>query len=79
MITYAQQVQDNPLETTPSIIVKRWLWPLSSLDRVKVAAAAFVMFGATKPNIFQLRAAHRQIFGADTGFDSVRTTNSRDD
>lgn len=65
MIAYAQQVQDNPPEATPSLIVKRWLSPLSNLDRIKVAAAAFVMFGATKPNIFQVRAAHRQIFGAD--------------
>jgi hypothetical protein len=53
LIAYAQQVQDNPSDGTPSLIVKRWLSPLSNLDRVKVAAAAFVMFGATKPNIFQ--------------------------
>ena len=65
MIAYAQQVQDNPPEATPSLIVKRWLSPLSNLDRIKVAAAAFVMFGATKPSIFQVRAAHRQVFGAD--------------
>jgi hypothetical protein len=46
MIAYAQQVQDNPPEGAPSLIVKRWLVPLSNLDRIKVAAAAFVMFGA---------------------------------
>ena len=62
MIAYAQQVQDNPPEGAPSLIVKRWLSPLSNLDRVKVAAAAFVKFGATKPNIFQVRAAHRELF-----------------
>ncbi len=64
MIAYAQQVQDNPPAGAPSLIVKRWLSPLSNLDRVKVAAAAFVKFGATKPNIFQVRAAHREIFGS---------------
>jgi hypothetical protein len=63
MIAYAQQVQDNPPEGAPSQIVKRWLSPLSNPDRIKVAAAAFVKFGATKPNIFQVRAAHREIFG----------------
>ena len=65
MIAYAEQVQDNPPETTPSLIVKRWLSPLSNVDRIKVAAAAFVMFGATKPNIFQVRAAHSRVFGPD--------------
>jgi hypothetical protein len=63
MVDYAQQAQDNPPEGTPSLIVKRWLAPLSDLDRIKVAAAAFVLFGATKPNIFQVRAAHRTVFG----------------
>ena len=63
MIAYAQQVQDNPPEGAPSVIVKRWLSPLSGLDRIKIAAAAFVKFGVTKPNIFQVRAAHRDIFG----------------
>jgi hypothetical protein len=63
MIDYAQQVQDNPPEGAPSQIVKRWLAPLSALDRVKIAAAAFVKFGATKPNIFQVRAAQTQLFG----------------
>jgi hypothetical protein len=65
MVAYAQQVQDNPPEGTPSLIVKRWLAPLSDQDRIKVAAAAFVLFGATKPNIFQVRAAHRTVFGED--------------
>lgn len=63
MIAYAQQVQDNPPEGAPSAIVKRWLSPLSDQDRVRIAAAAFVQFGATKPNIFQVRAAHRVVFG----------------
>jgi hypothetical protein len=78
MIAYAQQVQDNPTEGAPSLIVKRWLSPLSTLDRILVAAAAFVMFGATKPNIFQVRAAHRALFGADGSADSIRDTNSGD-
>ena len=72
MIAYAQQVQDNLPEGEPSVIVKRWLSPLSNLDRVKVAAAAYVMFGATKPNIFQVRAAHREIFGPAPDRDSSR-------
>ena len=63
MIAYAQQVQDNPPEGAPSVIVKRWLSPLSGLDRIKIAAAAFAKFGVTKPNIFQVRAAHGEIFG----------------
>jgi hypothetical protein len=79
MIAYAQQVQDNPPEGQPSLLVKRWLAPLSNLDRVKVAAAAFVMFGATKPNLFQVRAAHRQLFGLDGSFDSMPDTNSCED
>jgi hypothetical protein len=79
MIAYAQQVQDNPPEGQPSLIVKRWLAPLSNLERVKVAAAAFVMFGATKPNIFQVRAAHRQLCGVDGSFDSIPDTNSCED
>lgn len=65
MISYAQQVQDNPPEGTPSLMIRRWLAPLSNLDRIQIAAAAFVMFGATKPNIFQVRAAHRELFGKD--------------
>ena len=70
MIAYAQQVQDYPPEGAPSLIVKRWLSPLSSLERVKVAAAAFVKFGATTPNIFQVRAAHTEIFGPARDSDS---------
>jgi hypothetical protein len=69
MVAYAQQVQDNPPQGTPSLIVKRWLAPLPDQDRIKVAAAAFVLFGATKPNIFQVRAAHRTVFGHDPGTD----------
>jgi hypothetical protein len=65
MITYAQQVQDNPPEGTPSSIIRRWLSPLSDRDRIAIAAAAFVKFGATKPSIFQVRAAHREVFGTD--------------
>jgi hypothetical protein len=72
MIAYAQQVQDNPPEGEPSVIVKRWLSPLSTMDRVKVAAAAYVMFGATKPNIFQVRAAHKEIFGPAPESDAGR-------
>jgi hypothetical protein len=68
MIAYAQQVQDNPPEGAPSLIVRRWLSPLSDLDRIKIAAAAFVKFGTTKPNIFQVRAAHRDLFGKDPQF-----------
>jgi hypothetical protein len=79
MITYAQQVQDNPPEGAPSLIVKRWLSPLSNLDRVKVAAAAFVKFGATKPNIFQVRAAHREIFGPAPDADSSRESVPSED
>jgi hypothetical protein len=79
MIAYAQQVQDNPPEGAPSLIVKRWLSPLSNLDRVKVAAAAFVKFGATKPNIFQVRAAHREIFGPALDTDSGQDTISSDE
>jgi hypothetical protein len=67
MIAYAQQVQDNPPEGTPSLIVRRWLSALSDQDRIKIAAAAFVKFGATKPTIFQVRAAHREVFGTDIG------------
>jgi hypothetical protein len=52
MIAYAQQVQDNPPEGSPSLIIRRWLSPLSDQDRIKIAAAAFVKFGATKPSIF---------------------------
>jgi hypothetical protein len=69
MIAYAQQVEDNPPEGSPSLIIRRWLSPLSDQDRVKVAAVAFVKFGATKPSIFQVRAAHREVFGADSGVD----------
>ncbi len=65
MIAYAQQVQDNPPEGAPSQIIRRWLSALSDQDRIKIAAAAFVKFGATKPNIFQVRAAHREVFGMD--------------
>ena len=70
MIAYAQQVQDNPPEGTPSLIIRRWLSPLSDQDRIKLAAAAFVKFGATKPSIFQVRAVHRDLFGSDLGSDS---------
>ena len=70
MIAYAQQVQDNPPEGTPSLIIRRWLSPLSDQDRIKLAAAAFVKFGATKPSIFQVRAVHRDLFGTDLGSDS---------
>jgi hypothetical protein len=69
MIAYAQHVEDNPPEGTPSQIIGRWLSPLSDQDRIKIAAAAFVKFGATKPNIFQVRAAHREVFGKDIGVD----------
>jgi hypothetical protein len=79
MIAYAQQVQDNPPEGTPSLIVKRWLAPLSTLDRVKVAAAAFVKFGATKPSIFQVRAAHEAIFGPARDSHSGREAIPSDD
>jgi hypothetical protein len=79
MIAYAQQVQDNPPEGAPSLIVKRWLSPLSNLDRVKVAAAAFVRFGATKRNIFQVRAAHGEIFGPALDADSGLETMPSDD
>ena len=79
MIAYAQQVQDNPPAGAPSLIVKRWLSPLSNLDRVKVAAAAFVKFGATKPNIFQVRAAHGEIFGSALDADSRRETLPSDE
>ncbi len=71
MIAYAQQVQDNPPEGAPSLIIRRWLSPLSDQDRIKIAAAAFVKFGATKPTIFQVRAAHREIFGTDLGARAV--------
>jgi hypothetical protein len=79
MIAYAHQVQDNPPEATPSLIVKRWLSPLSNLDRVKVAAAAFVMCGATKPTIFQVRAAHSRVLGTAGSAACVRETDSGDD
>jgi hypothetical protein len=69
MIAYAQQVQDNPPEGSPSQIIRRWLSPLSDQDRIKIAAAAFVKFGATKPSIFQVRAAHREVFGTDLDSD----------
>jgi hypothetical protein len=72
LVAYAQQVQDNPPEGAPSLIIKRWLSPLSDQDRIKVAAAAFVKFGATKPSIFQVRAAHRAIFGAVSDVDRDR-------
>jgi hypothetical protein len=64
VIAYAQQVQDNPPEGAPSLIIRRWLSPLSDQERIKVAATAFVLFGVTKPSIFQVRAAQRQISGA---------------
>lgn len=73
MIAYAQQVEDNPPEGAPSVIVKRWLSQLSGEDRIKVAAAAFVKFGVTKPNIFQVRAAHRAVLGQDSSTDSSLT------
>jgi hypothetical protein len=79
MIAYAQQVQDNPPAGAPSLIVQRWLSPLSNLDRVKIAAAAFVKFGATKPNIFQVRAAQREIFGPALDSNSSRETIPNDD
>ena len=79
LIAYAQQVQDNPPEGAPSVIVKRWLSPLSGLDRIKIAAAAFVKFGVTKPNIFQVRAAHREIFGPAQDSGSGREAISNDD
>jgi hypothetical protein len=63
MLAYAQQVQDNPPEGAPSLIIRRWLSPLSDQDRIKIAATAFVLFGVTKPSIFQVRAAQRQISG----------------
>lgn len=69
MMAYAQQVQDNPPEGAPSLIIRRWLSPLSDQDRIKIAAAAFVKFGATKPSIFQVRAAHREVFGTDLDAD----------
>jgi hypothetical protein len=69
MIAYAQQVQDNPPEGAPSLIVKRWLAPVSNLDRVKIAAAAFVKCGATIPNIFQVRAAQKEIFDPELDSD----------
>jgi hypothetical protein len=72
MIAYAQQVQDNPPEGAPSQIIRRWLSPLSDLDRIKIAAAAFVKFGATKPSIFQVRAVQRELFGPAPDSDSSR-------
>ncbi len=65
MIAYAQQVEDNPPEGSPSRIIRRWLSGASDQDRIKVAAAAFVRFGVTKPNIFQVQAAYRELFGRD--------------
>jgi hypothetical protein len=70
MTAYAQQAEDDPPYGSPSQIVKRWLSPLSGQDRIRIAAAAFVRFGATKPNIFQVRAAHREIIGEDIALDS---------
>jgi hypothetical protein len=70
MTAYAQQAEDNPPDGSPSQIVKRCLSPLSGQDRIRIAASAFVRFGATKPNIFQVRAAHREIFGEDISPDS---------
>jgi len=69
MVEYAQQVQDNPADGTPSALVKRWLAPLSKEDKIRLAAAAFVRFGVTKPSIFQIRAAHREVFGIDLDAD----------
>jgi hypothetical protein len=69
LVAYAQQVQDNPPDGAPSLIIRRWLSSLSDQDRIKVAAAAYVKYGATKPSIFQVRAAHRELFGADPGVD----------
>lgn len=65
VIAYAQQVQDNPPEGGPSQLIRRWLSPLSDQDRIRVAAAAFVKFGVTKPSIFQVRAGYREVFGMD--------------
>jgi hypothetical protein len=79
MIAYAQQVQDNPPEGVPSALIKRWLSSLSDQDRIKIAAAAFVKFGATKPSIFQVRAAHREVFGTDLGSDRRPPTTFWDD
>jgi hypothetical protein len=69
MTAYAQQAEDNPPEGSPSLIVNRWLSPISGQDRIRIAAAAFVRFGTTKPNIFQVRAAYREIFGEDIALD----------
>lgn len=69
MIAYAQQVQDNPPEEPPSRITRRWLAPLGDRDRIRIAAAAFVRFGTTKPSIFQVRAAFREVFGDDLDVD----------
>jgi hypothetical protein len=79
MIAYAQQVQDNPPAGAPSLIVKRWLSPLSNSGRIKVAAAAFVKLGATIPNIFQVRAAQREIFGPAPDSDSNHEKIPSDD
>jgi hypothetical protein len=79
MIAYAQQVQDNPPEGVPSTLIKRWLSSLSDQDRIKIAAAAFVKFGATKPSIFQIRAAHREVFGTDLCSDRRPPTTFLDD
>ena len=63
MIAYAQQVQDNPPAGAPSKVTLRWLADLPDCDRVMMAAVAFVRFGVTKPNVFQLRAAYQELYG----------------
>lgn len=65
MIAYAQQVQDNPPAGAPSKVTLRWLADLPDCDRVMIAAVAFLRFGVTKPSVFQLRAAHQELYGPE--------------
>ena len=68
MIAYAQQVQDNPPSGKPSKVTLRWLADLPDSDRVMIAAVAFLRFGATKPSVFQLRAAYQELYGPAAGY-----------
>jgi hypothetical protein len=61
MSAYASQVQDNPPEDGSDAALNLGIYHLSDNERVKMAAAAFMRFGVTKPSSWQWQAVCEQV------------------
>ena len=67
MSAYANQVQDNPPEDGSEAASTLKIHGLSDAERLKLAAIAFMCFGATKPSSGQWQAAYERLFASATG------------